>query len=142
MLMQPRRPRTASFPLVALAALALVSAACDIVTADLKSEATADWRKTFTLEPGGRLEIENVNGSIHVPPSDGNQVEIVAQKKAKAVSDDAAKEALGRIEIVDLDQRIIAVQHFVAFIAHQAPGRSQHRQRQLVIGRVCDASRA
>ena len=101
MLIQPRRPRTASFALVALAALALVSTACDIVTADLKSEATADWRKTFTLEPGGRLEIENVNGRIHVTPSDGNQVEIVAQKKAKAVSDDAAKEALGRIEIID-----------------------------------------
>ena len=69
MLIPSRRSRPIA---LALAALALAATtACDIVTADLKSQATADWRKTFTLEPGGRLEIENVNGRIHVTPSDG-----------------------------------------------------------------------
>jgi len=99
MLIQSRRSRPIALALAALAIAA--TTACDIVTADLKSQATADWRKTFTLEPGGRLEIENVNGRIHVTPSDGSQIEIVAQKKAKAVSDDAAKDALGQIEIID-----------------------------------------
>ena len=96
-------PSRRSHPiLLALAVLAIAAtSACDIVTADLKSQATADWRKTFNLEPGGRLEIENVNGRIHVTPSDNSQIEIVAQKKAKAVSEDAAKEALGQIEIAD-----------------------------------------
>jgi DUF4097 and DUF4098 domain-containing protein YvlB len=102
MLMQSRRTRPASLPLAAAALLALVStAACDIVTADLKHTATADWKKSFTLEPGGRLEIENVNGRIHVTPSDGSEVEVVARKTAKAVSEEAAREALDRIEIRD-----------------------------------------
>ncbi len=102
MLFQSRRSRAMSLPLAAVAALAILSSTgCDIVTADLKSQATADWKKTFTLEPGGRVEIENVNGRIHVTPSEGNQVEVIAQKKAKAVSDDAAKAALERIEISD-----------------------------------------
>ena len=99
MLIPSRRSRSISLALAALAVLA--TTACDIVTADLKSQATADWRKTFSLEPGGRLEIENVNGRIHVTPSEGNQIDIVAQKKTKAVSDEAAKEALGQIEITD-----------------------------------------
>ncbi|MEO7276284.1 MAG: hypothetical protein ABIX28_09125 [Vicinamibacterales bacterium] len=102
MLIQSRRQRTVSTPLAALAVLALLSTAgCDIVTADLKSQATADWTKRFTLEPGGRLEIENVNGRIHVTPSEGNEVEVIAQKKAKAVSEDAAKAALAQIQIED-----------------------------------------
>jgi len=103
MLIPLRRARPMSFPLAAAAAaLAILSSAgCDIVTADLKSQATADWKKTFTLDAGGRVEIENVNGRIHVTPSEGSQVEVVAQKKARAVSDDAAKAALERIEITD-----------------------------------------
>jgi len=99
MLIESRRLRPISLALATLAILA--TTACDIVTADLKSQATADWRKTYSLEPGGRLELENVNGRIHVTPSDGSEIEIVAQKKAKAVSDEAAKEALGQIEITD-----------------------------------------
>jgi len=102
MLNPSHRPRSVSLPVVVLAALTFAAtSACDIVTADLKHQATADWRKTFTLEPGGRVEIENVNGRIHVTPSDGSQVEVVAEKKAKANSEDAAKEALERVEIKD-----------------------------------------
>ena len=51
------------------------------------------------LQPGGRLEISNVNGRIDVQPSAGNTVEVVALKSARAASSEAAKEALGRIEI-------------------------------------------
>lgn len=72
---------------------------CDIVTADYRSEETAEWRKTYQLDPSGRLEITNVNGKIEVQPSDGNQVEVVALKKAKGPSPEAAKAALQRINI-------------------------------------------
>ena len=94
--------RTAAFSLRVLALGVLASVAttgCDIVTADLKHAATSEWRKSYTLEPGGRLEVSNVNGRIQVEASAGNQVEIVAQKKARGISEDAAKEAADRIEI-------------------------------------------
>ena len=42
-----------------------------------------------------------MNGRIEVQPSEGNTVEIVALKSARAGSPEAAKEMLGRIEIVD-----------------------------------------
>jgi hypothetical protein len=91
-----RRARTA---LLLLPLVVAASAGCDLAMADYKQKETAEWRKTYELQPGGRVEIRNVNGKIDVTPSAGNTVEIVAQKTARAGSTDAAKEALARIEI-------------------------------------------
>jgi putative adhesin len=91
-----RRARVAAF---LLPTLIVTSAGCDIAMGGLKEKATAEWRKTYELQPGGRLEISNVNGKIDVEPSTGNTVEIVAEKSASAASMDAAKQAVDRIEI-------------------------------------------
>jgi hypothetical protein len=73
--------------------------ACDIVTAEFNSQETADWRKSYELQPGGRVEVSNVNGKIDVLPSGGSTVEVVAVKVAKAASPEAARQALELIEI-------------------------------------------
>ena len=96
-----RRALGASLPILAVSAASVLATGCDIVTADLKHAATAEWRKTYTLQADGRLEISNVNGRIRVTPSEGSQVEIVAEKKGKGVSEQAAKEAVDRIEITE-----------------------------------------
>ncbi len=85
----------------ALPLLLFVVSGCDLAMADHSQKATADWRKTWPLEPGGRLEIRNVNGRIDVRPSAGQVVEIVAHKTARAGSVEAAREALDRIEIAE-----------------------------------------
>jgi hypothetical protein len=92
-----RVPAAAALPLLFVSLVALQG--CDVVTADLKHSETVEWRKTYELSPGGRVEINNVNGRIDVEPSAGNTVEVVAQKVAKATTPAAAKEALERIEI-------------------------------------------
>ena len=92
-----RIPAAGALPLLFVSLVALQG--CDVVTAELKHSETAEWRKTYELAPGGRVEISNVNGRIDVEPSAGNTVEVVAQKVAKASSPAAAKEALERIEI-------------------------------------------
>jgi DUF4097 and DUF4098 domain-containing protein YvlB len=79
----------------------LVSAACDIAMAEHKEKETSEWRKTYEIQPGGRLEIGNVNGKIEVQPGTGNTVEVVAEKIANAATKEAAREALNRIEIKD-----------------------------------------
>jgi hypothetical protein len=94
---RPRVPAAIALP--ALLGTLVALQACDVVTADLKHTETAEWRKTYDLAPGGRVQISNVNGKIQVEPSTGNTVEVVAQKTAKAASPGAAKEALERIEI-------------------------------------------
>jgi DUF4097 and DUF4098 domain-containing protein YvlB len=90
------RAATALLPI-----LLLVSAGCDIAMADYNEQETAEWRKTYELQPGGRVEVSNVNGKIEVVPGQGNVVEIVAKKIGKASSTDLAKQALERIQIVD-----------------------------------------
>src|SRR3982751_1969812 len=81
--------------------LLIASTGCDIVTAEFRSEETDEWRKSYPLGASGRLEISNVNGKIDVRPGNGNTVEIVAVKKAKGPSPEAAKAALERIQIVE-----------------------------------------
>ena len=91
-----RRPVAAALLLVLPA---IASAGCDIAMADFKEKQTAEWRKTYQLEPGGRLELSNVNGKIDVQPSTGNTVDVVAEKTAKAASVEMAKQALERVAI-------------------------------------------
>lgn len=88
-------------PVVILPLLLMASTGCDIVTADLKQSATEEWRKTYDLQSGGRVEIVNVNGPIDVEASTGNTVEVFAKKTAKGASDEAAKEGLKRVQIVE-----------------------------------------
>jgi len=92
----PRRALLAAF----LPVLLVAASGCDIVT-ELKAQETAEWRKTYELAAGGRVEVRNVNGRIEVQPSAGNSVEIVALKSARAGTAEAAREALSRIEIID-----------------------------------------
>jgi len=58
-------------PALLLPLLFVAQAGCDIVTADLRSEETSQWHKTYQLDANGRLEINNVNGKIEVEPSTG-----------------------------------------------------------------------
>jgi hypothetical protein len=88
-------------PALMLPLLLASMAGCDIVTADLRSEETAQWHKAYQLDANGRVEIANVNGRIAVEPSDGNTVDVTAIKKAKGASTDAAKAALERATIVE-----------------------------------------
>jgi hypothetical protein len=88
-------------PALMLPLLVASLAGCDIVTADLRSEETTQWHKTYPLDANGRLEIRNVNGKIDVEPSEGNTVDITAIKKARGASSDAAKAALERATIVE-----------------------------------------
>jgi len=92
-----RAARIARLAVVAAAALTL--AGCDLMMTDFSAQATEEWSKTYTLAAGGRVEVENVNGRIEVRPSDGDQVEVRAEKIGKGATDDAAKRALARITI-------------------------------------------
>jgi hypothetical protein len=93
------RLRSGRTAVVLLPLVLVATAGCDVITADLKHSETAEWRKTYELAPGGRVDVSNINGKIIVEPSTGNVVEVVALKTARAATTAAAKEALERIEI-------------------------------------------
>lgn len=95
------RFRALRVAVLTLPVMFVASAGCDIAMADHKEKETSEWRKTYELQPGGRVEIGNVNGKIEVVAGEGNTVEIVAMKISHGVSREVAKEALSRIEITE-----------------------------------------
>jgi hypothetical protein len=62
-------------------------------------KATDTWTRTYSIEPGGRLELINVNGRIEATPGEGTSVEISAERTARAATDESARELLGKIDM-------------------------------------------
>jgi Toastrack DUF4097 len=84
---------------LAAAPLALVISACDVRLGNLAGRATDEWTHTYPLAAGGQVHIGNTNGKVEIEGTDGNTVEIRAEKIARGVTDTAARELLPRIEI-------------------------------------------
>jgi DUF4097 and DUF4098 domain-containing protein YvlB len=85
---------------VALAAAAVVwLAACDVSLGNLTGRATDEWTRSYQLAPDGEIQIGNTNGRIDVEASDGQTVEIRAERIARAATDAGARELLPRIKI-------------------------------------------
>src|SRR5215203_4125632 len=96
---------------VVLPVLLVASAGCDIAMAEHKAKETSEWRKSYQLQPGGRFEIGNVNGKIQILPGEGNTIEVVATKIGRGMTAEAAKEALGRVEIAeDVSPGVVKIQ--------------------------------
>src|SRR2546428_1685734 len=94
-------------PAVVLALfLGIAGAACDVSVGDgglsvsvASGKATDEWRRTYTIAPGGRLEIENDNGVVEASPADGTDVEVRAERIVKASTDETAQEILKSLEL-------------------------------------------
>ncbi len=85
-----------------LSAIALLSAtlgACDLAMSGFHEEARDTWSKTYPLNANGRLEIVNTNGTINVSTSSSPQVEVHAERIARAGTTQAAKELLEKSQI-------------------------------------------
>jgi hypothetical protein len=92
--------------LAALFVASVTLAGCDVRTGDgdfsvdfAGGTAKDSWSRTYDLAPGGRLELVNVNGGITAEASDGAALEITAERTAKAMSDESARELLGKVEM-------------------------------------------
>ena len=102
----PRRG-TAGIWAGALVAAAVLSAGCDVrmgegggFSFDLaRGHASDTWTRTYTITQGGVIEIINVNGEVRAEASDGSTVEVSAERRTSASSDEAARELLDKIEM-------------------------------------------
>lgn len=79
---------------VPAALLALVASAACHVDFVPRAEAREEWKRSYPIEAGGSLTLENTNGKMVVRPHDGATIEIVATRIAKAGSDEDAKKLL------------------------------------------------
>jgi hypothetical protein len=92
--------------LIVAAATLPAFAACDVqvgkegFSLDVASGRAQDtWTRSYTLAPGGRLELINTNGRINAEPASGEQLELVAERTAKSSTDEAAQDLMKQLEI-------------------------------------------
>ena len=83
--------------------------ACDVkvskdgeVSLDVASgKASDEWKRSYTIAKGGRLEIVNVNGVIEVYPASGSEVEVVAKREVRTRTEEEAKARLAKAEMIE-----------------------------------------
>ena len=93
--------------LVCLLLIAIASAACDVRVDEhgIRSVRIAEgraedaWSRTYTLPSDGSLEIAGEDGTIDVRGADISQVEVQAEREARADSEEAARELLRKLDI-------------------------------------------
>jgi hypothetical protein len=85
--------------LALLLTLTAVLAGCDMSVGHLMGRATDEWTHHYSLAPGGEIRIVNTNGRIDVEGVDGPDVEVRAERIARAATDTGARELLPRISI-------------------------------------------
>jgi hypothetical protein len=97
--------RTSCVCIVATVALAgcdvRVGEKGDVSVGIFEGKATDRWERTYPAPAGGRLEIVNADGAIRVSRSDGPQITVRVDREAEGSSDEAAKEALKGVQVVE-----------------------------------------
>jgi hypothetical protein len=93
---------------VPVVVLALAAASCDVRVGEqgvsvemVEGRATDEWVRTYTLAPGGQLEIINANGIIEAFPAAGSQVEVRAKRDVRGRSEEAAQALLKQVTIAE-----------------------------------------
>ena len=85
-----------------------------------------EWEKTYAVEPSATLEIENTNGAIDVRTHAAPTIIVKAQRTAKAMSEQGARELLAR---TNLEQRASA--DFVRLATPHNQGFSRGQQLEV-----------
>lgn len=122
--------------LPAVLTLALLSAGCDISVGEhgfsmdvASGKAQDESTRTYTIAPGGSLEIANINGTIHASNGSG-PVEVRIERIAKASTDEAAQALLKEIEIAETASADRV--RLETKVAKRSWGRSSHEVRYWV----------
>lgn len=95
----PPRWRHAGTTLLAAAALS-ASVACNLHLGT-GIEARDNWTRTYAVTPGATLDVRETNGRIHVEATDGDKIEVSAERVATAPTEEAAKAALKDFTIAE-----------------------------------------
>jgi hypothetical protein len=88
--------------------LCLLLAGCDVkvgekgISVNVASERASDtWQRSYALPAAGRLELNAINGAVHVTGTSAAQTEVSVVRDASAMTGDEARKALASFEIVE-----------------------------------------
>lgn len=97
----PRQTRTHLLTVLALLVAAVGVTGCEVAVGSWQAEQKEAWNRDYPIEAGGRFELTNTNGRITVAASADARIHVRAEKVAKGVSEEAARESLKQMEIVE-----------------------------------------
>ncbi|RPJ78477.1 MAG: hypothetical protein EHM13_14575 [Acidobacteria bacterium] len=99
--MQAKRTLTLGGRLVLVVLAAASLTACDVVVSsmNMSGKAQESWSRTYPIAPNGRIELSNTNGLVEVLATNGQQIEVRAERIARANTDEAAREVLKELQI-------------------------------------------
>jgi hypothetical protein len=80
-------------------AAAVLTAACHSSVPELTGQASDEWVRSYELAADREIQISNTNGPIQLEGYDGRTVEVTAERTARAVSNESARELVSRIAI-------------------------------------------
>src|SRR5688500_13306181 len=84
---------------LSISALAILAALALATPAQAKETVKETFKKTYSLQAGGELRVENTNGGITVEAWDRNEVQVEAIKKVRAESAEKARDAMKTLRI-------------------------------------------
>ena len=96
---------------------------------DWKVEDRETIRKSFNVSPGSKVEIDNVNGFIHVTAAAGSQVEATIEKRIRAESSDKLAAAKSEVKL-DISQHGNTVRMYVDGPFRNKNGDSNYSERR------------
>ena len=77
----------------------LLTSGCHGPIGGLTGRATDEWVRSYELPPDGEIQVSATNGTIDLEGYDGKTVEVRAERTARAVTDEAARELVSKIAI-------------------------------------------
>ncbi len=97
-----RPPTAAALASALLLPIGLLSGGCEMMIAGPRAQAADQWEKVYEVSPGATLEIRNTNGSIDVRADDQPTIRVTAHRRARAVSEQGAKDLLARTNLEEV----------------------------------------
>jgi len=77
----------------------LLAGGCHGPMGTLAGQASDEWVRSYELRPDGEIQVSVANGSIDLEGYDGQTVEVRAERSARAVTDEAARDLVSKIAI-------------------------------------------
>ena len=81
--MKPSRPFSTCLGLILGACAALLLNVAVARASDNEAVVTEEFHQTYMLNANGRVELQNINGAVHITAWDQNQVKVDAIKRAE-----------------------------------------------------------
>ena len=103
---------------------ALLLTAAEGRALEAQGKLTEEFHQTYPLSPGGRIELKNINGAVHITAWDRNEVKVDAIKYASSQErlDDAKIRIDADKDTVSIRTEVSPARSYLGLLRPEQPG--------------------